>query len=173
MSLRQLARLSGVSNAYISQVETGERGTPSPDVIKKLSRALNVPYEDMMKAAGHIMDPPVVLEVGAADNKDDIIFISPEIVIKNVPIEDVIFWPVKDDAMSPKYLPGDVAVIRLNAPFRSGDVYLVMIGEKEFLRRIYALSEMYLLHPTNPSYEPVHYPQSKVEIIGTSLGRWG
>lgn len=54
MTIRQLAMRSGVSNAYLSQVETGKRSTPSPDVLKRLSGPLNCSYSDLMKAAGYI-----------------------------------------------------------------------------------------------------------------------
>lgn len=53
-SINQLALYSGVSAAQISRIETGTRGVPKADTIQKLSDALKVPYEEMMKAAGHL-----------------------------------------------------------------------------------------------------------------------
>ncbi len=38
-TIRELADRSGVSAAYISQLENGNRGVPSPDVLMKLSEA--------------------------------------------------------------------------------------------------------------------------------------
>lgn len=52
-SIRQLEMYSGVSNAYISQLECGERGIPSPDIIRKLADALKFNYQDLMIAAGY------------------------------------------------------------------------------------------------------------------------
>jgi transcriptional regulator with XRE-family HTH domain len=54
ISIRELAKLSGVSNSYISQLETGKRGTPKPDILQKLAPHLNVSYEELMQAAGYI-----------------------------------------------------------------------------------------------------------------------
>jgi transcriptional regulator with XRE-family HTH domain len=54
LSIRQLALYSEVSHAYLSQIENGLRGNPSPDVLKKLYKPLKVPYEELMRAAGHI-----------------------------------------------------------------------------------------------------------------------
>lgn len=54
LSIRQLALYSNVSPAYLSQIESGSRGTPSPEVLKKLYKPLKVPYEKLMKAAGYI-----------------------------------------------------------------------------------------------------------------------
>lgn len=56
LSLRQLSERSGVSHAYLSQIENGKRGVPSPDIIKKISPHLNVPYQELMKVAGHITE---------------------------------------------------------------------------------------------------------------------
>lgn len=54
LTIRQLELYSKVSNAYISQMERGERGVPSPEILKKLSKPLGVSYEDLMMAAGHL-----------------------------------------------------------------------------------------------------------------------
>lgn len=54
MSIRKLEEESGVSNSYISQVERGERSTPSPDILKKLSGPLGVDYTELMYAAGYV-----------------------------------------------------------------------------------------------------------------------
>lgn len=54
LTVNQLAIYSGVSSASISRIENRKRGTPKPTTIKKLSEALKVPYEEIMKAAGYI-----------------------------------------------------------------------------------------------------------------------
>jgi transcriptional regulator with XRE-family HTH domain len=54
LSIRQLALYSEVSAGYLSQIESGARGIPSPEVIKKLHKPLKVNYEELMKAAGHL-----------------------------------------------------------------------------------------------------------------------
>lgn len=53
-SVRQLAMKAGVSPAQVSRMETGDRGTPRPETIKKLAIALNVDYKHLMKKAGYI-----------------------------------------------------------------------------------------------------------------------
>lgn len=54
MTIRQLELYSGVSNSYLSQLENGKRGIPSPDIIKKLSTGLRVDYEELMIKAGYM-----------------------------------------------------------------------------------------------------------------------
>jgi transcriptional regulator with XRE-family HTH domain len=53
LSLRKLDSLSGVSHVYLSQIENGNRGVPSPDVLKKLAAPLGVSYKELMTAAGY------------------------------------------------------------------------------------------------------------------------
>ncbi|MDF2653006.1 MAG: hypothetical protein K0Q73_8811, partial [Paenibacillus sp.] len=54
MTIRQLELYSGVSNAYISQIERGLRDIPSPDILEKLSKHLGVDHDDLMRKAGYI-----------------------------------------------------------------------------------------------------------------------
>lgn len=54
MTVNQLAMYSDISAATISRIETGKRGVPKPNTIKKLSAALKIPYGDMMREAGYM-----------------------------------------------------------------------------------------------------------------------
>lgn len=54
MTIRQLELYSGVSNSYLSQLENGKRGIPSPDILKKLAKGLKVDYVFLMRKAGYV-----------------------------------------------------------------------------------------------------------------------
>lgn len=54
LSTRDIQKKTGISNSYISLIESGKKGTPSPDVLKKLYKVLNVSYEELMHVAGYI-----------------------------------------------------------------------------------------------------------------------
>ncbi len=54
MSLRKAEELSGVSNAYISQLESGKREDPHPKILKKLAAAYNVRVSTLMEVAGYL-----------------------------------------------------------------------------------------------------------------------
>ncbi|MBP2635003.1 MAG: helix-turn-helix protein [Firmicutes bacterium] len=54
LTTRQLELQSGVSNSYISQLENGKRGMPTPNILKKLAPALKVSYEKLMLKAGYL-----------------------------------------------------------------------------------------------------------------------
>ena len=52
--MNKLGELTGITAMYISQLESGKRVKPSIEVLEKLSESLEVPYEDLMNAAGYI-----------------------------------------------------------------------------------------------------------------------
>jgi len=57
MSLRELSRRSGISQPYLSQLETGKNDNPSIDILQKISKGLEVPDGSFLIAAGYISDP--------------------------------------------------------------------------------------------------------------------
>jgi HTH-type transcriptional regulator, competence development regulator len=54
LSLRAVEKSTGISNAYLSQLENGKTANPSPPVLAKLARAYSIPYADLMAAAGYL-----------------------------------------------------------------------------------------------------------------------
>jgi HTH-type transcriptional regulator, competence development regulator len=54
LTLSKLAKLSGVSHPYLSQIENGRtKSVPSPDILKKLAGPLGKPQAELMVKAGH------------------------------------------------------------------------------------------------------------------------
>jgi transcriptional regulator with XRE-family HTH domain len=66
VSLRQLSRLAGVSNPYLSQVERGLR-KPSADILQQIAKGLRISAEQLYVRAGileaHHGDPEVVATI--------------------------------------------------------------------------------------------------------------
>jgi transcriptional regulator with XRE-family HTH domain len=54
MSLRDVERKCGVSNAYLGQIELGKRPPPHPNILKKLAPIYDVPVDELMRAAGYL-----------------------------------------------------------------------------------------------------------------------
>ncbi len=53
LSLRAVEKATGVSNAYLSQVESGKIKQPSPTILHKLSELYEISYADVLGLAGH------------------------------------------------------------------------------------------------------------------------
>jgi transcriptional regulator with XRE-family HTH domain len=71
LSLRRLAERAGVSNPYLSQIERGIR-QPSAEILKRISRALEISAETLYSRAGLIeqgSQPPTVVEAIEADRR--------------------------------------------------------------------------------------------------------
>ncbi|MGN0974347.1 MAG: helix-turn-helix domain-containing protein [Bacilli bacterium] len=52
LSKNQLGELAGVSHTEISRIESGEREIPNPKTLRKISKHIDVNYNDLMYAAG-------------------------------------------------------------------------------------------------------------------------
>jgi HTH-type transcriptional regulator, competence development regulator len=53
LTLRKVQEFTGISSAYLSQVENGKIKKPSPSVLYKLARFYNVPYESLLELTGY------------------------------------------------------------------------------------------------------------------------
>jgi transcriptional regulator with XRE-family HTH domain len=69
-SIRDLAKLAGVSNPYLSQIERGLR-RPSAEILQQIAKALKVSVESLYVHAG-ILDPDDVVDIAVPDaiNRD-------------------------------------------------------------------------------------------------------
>ncbi|MEK5057696.1 helix-turn-helix transcriptional regulator [Paenibacillus sp. FSL H7-0326] len=56
----ELAEKCEITRAYLSHVETGERKTPSPEVLRKMSCALGVSYVGMLLKAGVLTEADLI-----------------------------------------------------------------------------------------------------------------
>ncbi len=57
LSLREVEQKTEISNAYLSQLETGKAENPSPHVLHKLAEVYEIPYSSLMEAAGYLTKP--------------------------------------------------------------------------------------------------------------------
>jgi HTH-type transcriptional regulator, competence development regulator len=53
-TLRDVEDDTGISNAYLSQLETGKAEKPRPHVLHRLAKYYGVRYEELMSAAGYL-----------------------------------------------------------------------------------------------------------------------
>ncbi len=53
LSLREVEQKTGISNAFLSQLESGKVKHPSPLILYKLAEHYGVPYEGLMERAGY------------------------------------------------------------------------------------------------------------------------
>lgn len=56
LSIRQVAEKTGISNAYLSQLESQKRKKPHPDVLQKLADFFDVPILELFEKAGYLKE---------------------------------------------------------------------------------------------------------------------
>lgn len=54
LSLREIEQATGISNAYLSQLENGKIKKPSPHFLHKLASLYGIGYEQLMEAVGYV-----------------------------------------------------------------------------------------------------------------------
>ena len=72
VSLRQLARLAGVSNPYLSQIERGLR-KPSADILQQIAKGLRISAEQLYVRAGILETRHGSAELVAAILADEVL----------------------------------------------------------------------------------------------------
>lgn len=68
LSLEDVEKESGVSVSHLSRVERGSRN-PTPDILKKIARPLDVSYECLMIKAGFINAQKIINQYTESENK--------------------------------------------------------------------------------------------------------
>ena len=58
LKLREVEDATGISNPYLSQLETGKISAPSPKVLHKLAELYRVSYRVLLELAGHPVPGP-------------------------------------------------------------------------------------------------------------------
>jgi transcriptional regulator with XRE-family HTH domain len=66
ISQETLAEEAEISSAYISQIESGRRNPPTPDVLRRMAAPLGVPYIVLMRQADHVRDTDLYALLGQA-----------------------------------------------------------------------------------------------------------
>ncbi|MBI5915154.1 MAG: helix-turn-helix transcriptional regulator [Bacteroidetes bacterium] len=59
LTLREAEATTGISNAYLSQLESGKIKQPSPSNLFKLAELYGIPYESLMEKVGYPVQKPV------------------------------------------------------------------------------------------------------------------
>lgn len=68
-TLRELEAITGISNGYLSQLESGSVRQPSPNHLLKLADALHSDYAVLMKSAGYSLPAEVATASESAESR--------------------------------------------------------------------------------------------------------
>lgn len=189
-SLGQIEVISGVSKSYISKVLRGERSTPKPETLKKLSKALSCSYEELMKEAGYLnvdnnvssvsigtsfVRVPVFGEIPAGipiemiDTSyiEDYEDISTELLKGD---KKAFCLKVRGESMMPKFEDGDILVLLQQEDCKSGDYCAVSINHTECtFKKVIKHPNGVTLQPLNPAFEPMFFTNQQIEELPITI----
>lgn len=79
----------------------------------------------------------------------------------------------KGDSMSPKFLDGDIVLIRQQPTVENGQIAAVLIGTEATLKHVYLSPNDIMLTADNPQYSPMVYAgedMNNIRILGLAIG---
>lgn len=71
MTLRQVEAQTGISNAYLSQLENGQVDNPSPQYLEKLANVYKIDYEELLRVAGYLREEPASRDLFLSHRGED------------------------------------------------------------------------------------------------------
>lgn len=198
MTVRELARASGISHATIVQARNME-ATPSPTTCRKLARWLGVTEDRLLELAGHKTAP---LERARVASRDELLdrFLAMDAI--EVPVYDIeasaalgrhLIADTPDDyrflparthyrrgrvrairingrCMEPVLHDGDEVFIDTQAEHEEGQPVLAVVGDALHIKRLVSRDDGWALAPENGDGDLV--VDESVHVLGVVIGVW-
>lgn len=188
MSMDDFSKASGLSKAYISQLEnginpkTGEASVPSINSIKKAANGMFMTFDELfsqlddnmkvttspekVKMAKKAIRIPVLgnvaagIPISAIETVIDYEEISEELAHTG----EFFALKIKGDSMEPEIRNGDTVIVKQQDDAATGDIVIVLVnGDDATCKRLIKYHDGIRLMPINPVYEPIFY--SKEEVV--------
>ena len=173
MSKTRLSKLTNINIGHLSHIEKGER-VPSHKALREISKALDIPYKNLMHADDHDLTDDQI-KYGAANhvlyNKIPIFgsllgFTKCDFDTSNA--DFAIF--INDESMSPKFALGSFVLVEQNAPLSNRDYGVFMYNDKILIRRFIIRKNDLVLRAEDPNISDIILVNSdNFYIIGRIL----
>ena len=173
MSKTRLSKLTNINIGHLSHIEKGER-VPSHKALREISKALDIPYKNLMHAYDHDLTDDQI-KYGAANhvlyNKIPIFgsllgFTKCDFDTSNA--DFAIF--INDESMSPKFALGSFVLVEQNAPLSNRDYGVFMYNDKILIRRFIIRKNDLVLRAEDPNISDIILVNSdNFYIIGKIL----
>lgn len=158
MSKTRLSELTNINIGHLSHIEKGER-VPSHKALREISKALDIPYKNLMHAYDHDLNDDQI-KYGAANhvlyNKIPIFgsllgFTKCDFDTSNA--DFAIF--INDESMSPKFALGSFVLVEQNAPLSNRDYGVFMYNDKILIRRFIIRKNDLVLRAEDPNISDI------------------
>jgi SOS-response transcriptional repressor LexA len=185
LSAREVAKNAGVTGEHIRYIESGQRKTPSFDVVMKILSALHVDLQEFLQETGYLpanVEPaslrklkqiPVISWATAGEWHEVYDSFQPgdadEWIVSDVRGRHVFALRVKGDSMEPEFHEGEIIIINPHIEAKPGDFVIVKNDDTEeaTFKQLKKYGDTLVLHPLNPRYPDIELKKGyKYRIVG-------
>lgn len=181
MSLREAAKLAGISHVHVKDIEN-DKIKPSFEKIINLLRAYHADIQEFLRETGYLPQDvelasigklnsvPVISWVAAGAWHDACDIFQPgdadEWITSDVKGENIFALRVVGDSMEPEFIEGDIIIIDPHVTPNPGDYVIAKNDEGEAtLKQLKQYGGIQVLHPLNPKYPDIELSESRQHVI--------
>lgn len=165
LTLEEIAKTVGVNRATVLRWERGEIKNARSDKIVRLADRLGISPDALLDgdalSTGYSPAATIMLPVitGFSCEGSGKITLTPGEEFRQIPYsqldgepKDFFLWRVDGDAMYPRFIAGDVLLLRRADAITDGRTMLLLTGGVPLLRNITGDGSSFTLVPVNPEY---------------------
>ena len=186
IDISQLAKMLGIkSKSTIYRYMNGEMA-PKVPTVKYASDIFNVNplwlmgYDapkynnEKTKKLDNLVSPINILKT----IKSDYDYLAPENIVGTINVEkslvgngeDYFALKIKGDSMSPVLIENDIAIIKKQENFESGNIVVAIVNHNEAtIRKVRKNDTSILLQSFNPNYEPIVFTYDEMKTIPVTI----
>ena len=185
LSARDVARKAGITGEHIRYIESGQRKTPSFDVIMKILKALQVDLQEFLQETGYLpvnvepaplkkMRPMPIISWSDAGKWSDVChsfqpYEAGEWTDSDVHGKGIFALRVEGYAMEPEFVEGDVIVVNPHVEVKPGDYAIVHNEEngEALFKQLRKYGNTIVLHPLNSKCKAIELRKGhRYKIVG-------
>lgn len=176
----ELAAKLSVNQTTVSCWETG-KATPPPEMLMTLAQFFGVTVDYLMgntpakPEKKKSVQVPVLGDVRAGYPMEAVenIIDYEEIDQETARRGEFFALRIKGDSMEPRFVEGDVVIVRKQETADSGDIVVALVnGDSATIKKLKRHQNGITLVPSNSAYEPMYYSNEEImELPVTILGK--
>lgn len=177
LTMKDLSKMVNVSEATISRWESGNIANMRRDKISLLANALKISPTDLINGNDNFscssgVKIPVLgfiragLPLTATENIIDYEEISEEMARNG----EYFGLKIKGDSMSPRFVEGDVVIVRKQETVDNGEIAIIMVNSDEAtVKKFYKTATGVQLIATNPNYPAMTFTPEQVNNLPVTI----